>query len=74
MVITSGRERVDGRLQDSYHYQDLAYDIRITSLTKEQQGLFHANLAHRHGSDYDVLLKKNHIHIEFDERRVLRRM
>ena len=75
--LTSTYEEVFDRLYNSYHYQHLAFDIglwtwkgakryniqkgKLTAIFKEIKGKL--------GEDYDVVLKKNHIHIEYDERR-----
>ena len=71
IVVTSGN---DGKhSKESYHYKNLAIDIRIWGLSAEQidnvmdklQGLAFMG----HTGYYDVVLEKDHIHAEFDENR-----
>ena len=71
IVITSGN---DGKhSKESYHYKNLAIDIRIWGLDKDQIDMIMdklQGLAFRgHTSYYDVVLEKDHIHAEFDYNR-----
>lgn len=60
LVITSTYE--GNHSEGSLHYADLAEDIRRHK--KGQQ--VRDELKNKFGIDYDVLLKSNHIHIEYD--------
>lgn len=67
MVITSV---TDGKhMKGSKHYQGLAFDVRINDKSKDNIYLFCNSLATdinliRNG--FDVVLEKDHIHIEYD--------
>lgn len=76
VVITSAN---DGRhMQNSYHYDNRAVDLRIWEITESAQAedgswqLVHTDrtyrardqLRERLGDEYDVLLKPTHIHVE----------
>ncbi len=72
-VITSGADPTDNRLEESKHPLGLAFDVRIRHLpgfTQETPGLMatfiSGDIRKALGSQYDVVLKMNHIHIEFD--------
>jgi hypothetical protein len=61
-VITSVN---DGRhMSKSKHYEGHAFDVRIWWLT-DQLGCTGA-IAEKLGPDFDVVLEKDHIHIEYD--------
>jgi uncharacterized protein YcbK (DUF882 family) len=68
--ITSANDGVHRK--NSYHYKNLALDIRIWNLTKIEIEQSMIDLVNYLGSYYDIVLEKDHIHIEFDERRYLR--
>lgn len=54
---------------DSLHYQNLAFDIRIYNITGQVQfeaELWAERLALALGEAYDVVKEKDHIHVEFD--------
>ncbi len=51
---------------DSLHYKGLAVDIRIRHLSKVDQATAAARLRVALGPEYDVILEKTHIHVEFD--------
>ena len=55
--------------KDSYHYLDLALDIRRWNLTSKQIEQMRKYVEDTLGIFYDFVLEKNHIHIEFDKRR-----
>lgn len=67
MVVTSV---TDGKhMKGSKHYQGLAFDVRINDKSKDEIHLFYNALATdinlmRNGCD--VVLEKDHIHIEYD--------
>lgn len=48
------------------HDQGLAFDIRTQMIAKAKQPAMVMSLKDALGDDYDVVLEKDHIHIEFD--------
>lgn len=65
MVITSV---IDGKhMKGSKHYQGLAIDVRINDKPKDGVHRFYYTLTYDSVlNDYDVVLEKDHIHIEYD--------
>lgn len=65
MVITSV---LDGKhMKGSKHYRGLAFDVRINDKSKDEIHLFYDALASDPNlRDCDVVLEKDHIHIEYD--------
>lgn len=60
MVITSGK---DGKHSEgSLHYEGKAVDLRIWNVLQVLVEKLHEEL----GPDYEVILEKDHIHIELD--------
>jgi predicted RNA polymerase sigma factor len=53
-------------MKGSLHYKGLAVDFRRRFLTKEQVPLIAGQMAAILGADYDVVVKKDHIHVEYD--------
>jgi hypothetical protein len=70
LVYTSGR---DGEHSlTSLHYSGNAVDLRSRDLKAKNRllpALIRDRLADRLGVDYDVVLEKNHIHLEYQPRR-----
>ena len=65
MVITSA---LDGKhKRSSAHYTGRAVDLRIWTLTDQKQCV--ADMQKALGTDYDVVLEENHIHLEFDPKK-----
>jgi len=62
MTITSGND--SKHIKNSLHYKDRAIDIRIFDM-KYPNGNW-LMIKKQLGKDFDVLLKKTHIHIEYD--------
>lgn len=63
-VITSG---VDGtHSKGSLHYKGLALDFRVNTLPAGTWQEVRNELADALGGDFDVVLEKDHIHVEFD--------
>ena len=55
----------DGTHQrESYHYKNLAMDLRTSDLPMERQEDYVKDLKEIMGSEYDVVLESDHIHIE----------
>lgn len=65
MVITSV---LDGKhMKFSRHYRGLAFDVRINDKSIDEIHLFYNALATDINlKDYDIVLEKDHIHIEYD--------
>jgi hypothetical protein len=52
---------------NSLHYEDLALDIRIRNLTIDEQRFLIRFLNFKDDkNNYDVVLEKDHIHVEYD--------
>ena len=66
MVITSGTELGDFRKKGSKHLSGQAIDIRTHGLDRELVYDLTTFIQDALGTDYDVVLESNHIHIEFD--------
>jgi hypothetical protein len=61
-VITSG---VDGKhSRGSIHYMGGAIDLRTRNVKGREQ-IIRDDIADRLGADFDVVLEKDHIHIEY---------
>lgn len=60
MVITSGKDGTHGN--NSLHYQGKAVDLRFWNVLQVLVEKLHEEL----GPDYEVILEKDHIHIELD--------
>lgn len=65
MVITSV---LDGKhMKGSRHYRGLAIDVRINDKSKDEVHRFYYTLTYDSNlKDYDIVLEKDHIHIEYD--------
>ena len=69
LTITSTTEKAPGRLKNSLHYHGLAIDIRIWRLTEYMLNKLFREISRRLkklSTFYQVVLKKDHIHIEYD--------
>ena len=65
LVITSLTD--SKHMKDSFHYRGLAFDIRTRDLNANKLDIIYRNLLHALGPiGYDVILEKDHIHIEYD--------
>lgn len=63
-VITSA---IDGKHKPkSKHYSGNALDFRTKNFTKAQQKMFAVAMKESLGDSFDVILEKNHLHIEYD--------
>jgi len=64
IVITS---ILDGKHKnESKHYEGNAFDIRIWIYSESELHTLISNLKDNLGADYDVVLHKTHVHIEYD--------
>jgi hypothetical protein len=63
-TITSARE--GNHSENSLHYTGEAIDLRIWYLTPRQRRIYVDDLKWVLGDDFDVVLEKNHIHVEYD--------
>ena len=67
MTVTSLTDGKAWRSPRSLHLQGLAFDVRIWDLpTLSVQESMAADMRSALGDEYDVVLKSDHIHIEFD--------
>lgn len=65
-VCTSAR---DGKhMTGSLHYQGRAIDLHISNVPYAQQPHLLAALRDKLGPDFDVVLERDHIHLEYDPR------
>lgn len=63
-VVTS---LLDGEHKEgSLHYEGLAADLRTRDFSPDRAALVATVLGQRLGTGYDVVLEKDHIHMEFD--------
>ena len=60
LVITSGKDGVHGK--NSLHYEGKAIDLRTWNVLDNLVKRIRVQL----GAEYDVILEKDHIHIEWD--------
>ena len=65
-VITSGTDGRHG--ENSLHYKGLALDFRTRDLTLGQQKIWLALCEEKLGEDWDIVLEKDHMHVEYDEK------
>lgn len=76
-VVTSAFDFVDGRVTNSLHPKGLAVDLRIKDvpgMPDERVLLNHwiRRMRDRLGIDYDIVLKENHVHCEYDRKNLNR--
>lgn len=64
LVVTSGLEGTHSA--GSLHYYGLALDFRTHYLNAEQLPELAEKLREALGPDYDVVIEKTHIHVEYD--------
>ena len=58
---------VDGvHSKGSLHYVGMAIDLRTRYFNREKQVEIRADLASKLTDEFDVVLEKSHIHVEFD--------
>lgn len=64
LTVTSG---TDGKhMKGSKHYVGDALDIRTRGLDQAQVMLVATHISERLGNGYDVVVEKDHIHVEYD--------
>ena len=64
MVITSV---TDGKhMKGSLHYNGYGFDVRTNFLTSAQITIFFDALKNHMDYEFDIVLEKTHIHIEYD--------
>ena len=66
VVITSSNEKVKGRKAYSRHYKNSALDFRTRLFSRERIDYIEAQLIKLLSVSYDVVVEKDHIHIEYD--------
>jgi hypothetical protein len=64
LTVTSGFE--GAHIEGSLHYQGLAEDYRRYDVRPDDLPGMLAEARTRLGSDYDVILESDHIHVEYD--------
>lgn len=64
IVVTSILDGVHS--SKSLHYKGLAFDLRTHIYTQYEISKLMGNLRYMLGANYDVVLEKDHIHIEYD--------
>ena len=64
LVVTSCTDGV--HKVGSLHYEGLAVDLRSRDLTSAQRQAFLMRLREALGPEFDVILEKDHFHLEFD--------
>jgi hypothetical protein len=67
-TITSARG--DSHSSHSHHYKGLAVDFRTRHLSETEKQKITRDVIHVLGTDYDVVLESNHLHIEYDPSRI----
>ncbi len=67
-TVTSTGEEAEGRLTNSKHFSGQAFDLRISDIPKSKLNGIVEALKLALGKDHDVVLKKDHIHVEFDRK------
>ena len=70
MTVTSCTDGKHGR--GSKHYIGHAFDIRTNDLTADQIQMVAAEIRERLGVEFDVVVEKDHIHVEFDPKDPIR--
>ena len=63
-IVTAGRDGTHS--EHSKHYTDEALDLRIFHLKSDDIQPVVKGLKELLGQDFDVVLEKDHIHVEFD--------
>lgn len=63
--VTSGTDDAPGRLEDSLHKIGQAFDLGIWGLNYEDLKKMEDGLKKALGVEFDVILEKDHFHIEF---------
>lgn len=66
VTVTSGEEPNASHQTESLHYVGLAEDYRTRDVAPSKLSDMVADVRSRLGSDYDVVLESDHLHIEFD--------
>lgn len=66
LVVTSVGELSNSRVKGSKHLSGYAVDLRVRDMDTPTREAVSWDIRQKLGSDYDVVLESNHIHIEFD--------
>lgn len=61
-TITEGCGAV--HMKTSYHYKNLAFDIRTNDLPEAKRVAYHDAIKEELGEEFDIILEGDHIHIE----------
>ena len=65
-VLTSAND--SRHTTNSKHYSDLGWDFRTNNLPRATAELATQRLVEILGTNYDVILEKDHLHVEYDEK------
>jgi len=65
IIITSGNEGIHKK--GSKHYDGEAFDIRTYHLSKSEISQFQSYFRKRCDSCFDLVIEKDHAHIEYDD-------
>ncbi len=68
--ITSGTDGT--HMKGSKHYEGNALDLRRKNMTPDVLAQYLLVLKERLGRDYDVVLERDHIHVEYDPKPAVR--
>jgi uncharacterized protein YcbK (DUF882 family) len=68
VLITSGIDSV--HRGDSKHYSGNAFDLRINNVLKLHVKSIFEELRVKLGNDFDVVLERDHIHVEYDPKKI----
>lgn len=72
LVVTSGTESTTEHMVGSKHYTGQAFDARTLYFnTLAEKKKVARELKYELGSDYDVVLESDHIHVEYDPKKSL---
>ena len=66
MLVTSGNDST--HMKGSKHYSDEALDFRTKHLTVAQKHALTTAVKARLGTNYDVVLESDHLHVEHDSK------
>jgi hypothetical protein len=66
VTVTSGEEPNATHRTESLHYSGFAEDYRTRDVPPSKLADMVADVRARLGSDYDVVLESDHLHIEYD--------
>jgi len=69
-VVTSGSEQTARHSRSSIHYNGGALDYRIKNLVESHRKMAADRLRESLTDEYDVILEADHMHVEFQPKRI----